>query len=61
MVRKLGRLSGRAGSIGISGTHEVVSILVAFASTTSDVEVGSSTSLLVLGVIVHWVGREPDG
>jgi len=59
---KLGRRSGRAGS----GTHAVVPLVVAFASSSSEVvEVDPfpvvSQSLLALGVMVHWDGREPDG
>lgn len=55
--RKLGRRSGPPRTIGINA---VVSIVVAFASTTSDAEVEP----LLVGsesLLVYWYGREPDG
>ena len=64
-LRKLGRRSGEAGTIGIDGITATVSRVVALASTTSNVEVEpllvASKSLLVLEVIVDRGGGEPDG
>ena len=64
-LRKLGRRSGEAETIGVSGTNATVSRVVAFASTTSNVEIEpllvASKSLLVLEGMVDRGGGEPDG
>jgi hypothetical protein len=64
-LRKLGRRLGPAGSMRTRGTNTVEPMVVASASTTTNVEVEPllvvSEPLLVLEVMVDRSGREPDG
>ena len=65
LLRKLGRPLGQAGTTGASGTNAIVSRVVAFASTTSNIEVESllvvPKSLMVLEVMVDRYDGGRDG
>ena len=65
LLRKLGRRLGQTGTNGASGTNAIVSRAVAFAPTTSNIEVEPllvvMRPLLVSGVMVDTYGGGSGG